>query len=79
MPLLFGMFGRDLSKRTVVAASVTALAVHFTFRYGKLSILTGADWTNPGLTATYGLLASLAVAGLGLISSGASGGSRRAV
>lgn len=66
VPLLFGMFGRDLPKRFVVLASAAALAVHFGFRYARLSILTDADYTNPGLTATYGLIASLAVAAAGL-------------
>jgi sodium/pantothenate symporter len=61
VPVLFGMFGRLLPRGVVVAASVGALAVHFSFRYAKLTLLTPADWTNPGLTATYGLLVSLAV------------------
>jgi sodium/pantothenate symporter len=67
VPLLFGMFGRDLPKRVVVLASLAALATHFLFRYAKLSILTGADYTNPGLTATYGLLVSLLIAGGGTL------------
>lgn len=67
VPLLFGMFGRGLTKGVVVAASVSALAVHFAFRYGQLTLLTAADYTNPGLTATYGLLTSLLVAAVGLI------------
>ncbi len=69
VPLLFGMFGRDdappLGRGWVLAASVVALGVHFTFRYGKLTVLTAADWTNPGLTATYAIGASLAVAVVG--------------
>ena len=65
VPLLFGMFGRKLSKGVVVLASSVALVVHFTFRYTDLTLLTSADGTNPGLTATYGILASLAVAGAG--------------
>ncbi len=62
VPLLFGMFGRQLPKQVVVAASAVALVVHFGFRYAKLTLVTSADYTNPGLTATYALLASLAVA-----------------
>ncbi len=65
VPLLAGMFGRRLPKGVVVAASITALVVHFGFRYGRLTILTAADWTNPGLTATYALLASVTVAVVG--------------
>lgn len=66
VPVLFGIFDRDLPKQVVVLASLVALAVHFAFRYGELSILTSADYTNPGLTATYALVASLAVALIGM-------------
>ena len=62
VPLLFGLFGRGLAKGWVVTASLVALAVHFGFRYGGVSLLTAHDGTNPGLTAAYALLASLAVA-----------------
>ncbi len=65
VPLLFGVFDRDLPKGLVVAASSTALAVHFFFRYSGLTLLTTADQTNPGLTATYGVVASLLVVGVG--------------
>ena len=71
VPLLFGMFGRSegppLGKGWVFAASLVALTVHFSFRYGELTVLTDADWTNPGLTATYAIAASLAVAGAGWV------------
>lgn len=68
VPLVFGIFPASrLRKGAVVAASVTALVVHFTFRYADLTILTAADHSNPGLTATYGLLASLAVAVLSML------------
>lgn len=68
VPLLFGMFGKRpwISKGWVVASSLTALAVHFGFRYGKLSLLTDADFTNPGLTATYAIVASCFVALAGM-------------
>jgi sodium/pantothenate symporter len=65
VPLLFGLFGRGLAKGVVVTASVVALAVHFGFRYGGITLLTAHDGTNPGLTAAYALLASLAVALVG--------------
>ncbi|MEM8961546.1 MAG: sodium:solute symporter [Acidobacteriota bacterium] len=65
VPLLFGIFRWPLAKGWVVTASLTALAVHFFFRYSGVSLLTSADGTNPGLTASYALLASLVVATLG--------------
>lgn len=61
VPVLFGILPIHLPKGVVLGASISALAVHFAFRYLELSVLTGADFTNPGLTATYGLLTSLAV------------------
>jgi sodium/pantothenate symporter len=61
VPLLFGMFKRDVHKVPTFLASVSALVIHFGFRYGKLTLVTPADYTNPGLTATYGLLFSVAV------------------
>lgn len=81
VPLLFGIFGGvgifgrflgegekgGLPKGVLVASSLVGLAVHFGFRYGDLTLLTAADGTNPGLTATWGLLASLAVAVAGRI------------
>jgi SSS family solute:Na+ symporter/sodium/pantothenate symporter len=66
VPVLFGMFGRTLPKAFLLVSSLGALGVHFTFRYARLTLLTDADWTNPGLTATYGLLFSLAVGVVGL-------------
>lgn len=65
VPLLVGIFGRGpehLPKGVLVTASLVGLAVHFGIRYSDLTLLTAADGTNPGLTATYGLLASVVVA-----------------
>lgn len=67
VPLFFGLFGRGLRKGVVVTASLVALAVHFGFRYGGVSLLTANDGANPGLTAAYALIASLAVAGVGRV------------
>ena len=62
VPVLFGIFDLHLPKRAVVTSSVVALGVHFGMRYGGISLLTDADATNPGLTATWALLASVTVA-----------------
>jgi len=67
VPVLFGIFDVEIPKWSVLTASIVALAVHFGFRYGGITLLTAADGTNPGLTATYAIAASLAVAALGWI------------
>lgn len=64
VPVLFGMFVKNISKSIVFWASISALLVHFSFRYGKLSFFTNADYTNPGLTAAYGLIVSLVIVGI---------------
>jgi sodium/pantothenate symporter len=64
VPVLFGMFPIRVPARVVLSASIVALAVHFGVRYGRLTLATSADYTNPALTASYGLLASLLVVGV---------------
>ena len=71
IPLLFGMFDKQVNKWIVLFASGVSVAVHIIFRYGKISILSSVinipglgavgDFTNPGLTAAYGLISGLAV------------------
>ncbi|NOX37558.1 MAG: sodium:solute symporter family protein [Calditrichaeota bacterium] len=61
IPLMAGMFFRNVSRHLVWGTSLVALGIHFGFRYGKWTLLTPADYTNPGLTATYGLLVSLGI------------------
>lgn len=61
-PVLLGMFAkRPPPGGIALASSIAALTVHFGMRYGKLSLVTSADWTNPGLTATFALAASVVV------------------
>ncbi len=61
IPLVFGMFVKDVNKWWVLTASLASFAVHLVFRYGKLSLLTPADYLNPGLTAAYGIIVSLLI------------------
>lgn len=67
VPILFGIFNWKISKLVIFISSMSALIIHFTFRYAKLSISTAADYTNPGLTATYGLIVSVVIVGFYLI------------
>ncbi len=64
IPLLFGIFTKDMNKWWILAASLLSITTHVAFRYGELSILTSADYINPGLTSAYGIIASLLLMGL---------------
>ncbi len=62
VPILFGMFFKNAPKISVIAASVSAIAVHFTFYYGKIGIpFTKATGENPGVAAAMAILTSLIV------------------
>ncbi|NQV49128.1 MAG: hypothetical protein HQ507_01425, partial [Candidatus Marinimicrobia bacterium] len=64
IPLLFGIFTKEMNKRWILAASLLSITTHVAFRYGELSILTSADYINPGLTSAYGIIASLLLMGV---------------
>lgn len=71
IPLLFGMFVKNVNKWAVLIASIVAVSVHVVFKYAKLSILTNGegillkgDYLNPGMSSAYGLITGLAVMGL---------------
>jgi sodium/pantothenate symporter len=62
VPILFGMFFKNASKISVIAASVSAIIIHFTFYYGKIGIpFTKATGENPGVAAAMAIIASLIV------------------
>jgi len=64
IPILFGMFLKDVPKPAPIIASVTAVAVHFTFYYGRLSVpFTKANGENPGVAAAAAIIISV-IAGL---------------
>ncbi len=62
VPVLFGIFVRRVGRGWIAAASLTALAVHFGMYYGHLTHYAN----NPAVPATCAILASLAVALVGL-------------
>ncbi|MBT4034950.1 MAG: sodium:solute symporter family protein [Candidatus Marinimicrobia bacterium] len=64
IPLLFGMFSKAMNKQWILAASLLSIMTHIVFRYGEFSILTTADYINPGLTSAYGIIVGLLVMGL---------------
>lgn len=65
VPLLFGMFMTNVPKAAPIAASVTAVVVHFSMYYGKIGVpFTLATGENPGVAAAVAIV--LAV-GVGLV------------
>jgi len=66
VPILFGMFRPHAARRAVVAASLTAIAVHFPMHYLDLTVPgTLASGRNPGVAAAVAIVASVLV-GLGV-------------
>ena len=62
VPIMFGMFIRRTPRRAAVAASVTALVVHFVMYYGKVGVPgTSATGENPGVAAAVAIIASVCV------------------
>jgi sodium/pantothenate symporter len=65
VPIIFGMFNARMPRVAAVAASVTAVLVHFTMYYGKLPVpLTSATGENPGVAAAVAICASVGVGAL---------------
>lgn len=67
VPVLMGMFAKRPRRGVALAASLVALGVHFGMRYGHLTLVTEADYTNPGMTAALALIASMVVGGVGFL------------
>jgi len=62
VPIFFGMFFKNAPKISVIAASASAIVVHFTFYYLKIGIpFTKATGENPGVAAAMAILTSLIV------------------
>ncbi len=64
MPILMGMFMKNVPLAAPVVSSVTAIVVHFTVYYGQLPVpFTQADGENPGVAAAVAIICSV-IAGL---------------
>jgi sodium/pantothenate symporter len=61
VPLLFGMFLKDVNKTAPIIASVVAIIVHFSVYYGRLTPYMENGTRNPGIAAAIAILSSLAV------------------
>lgn len=63
IPILFGMFYPKADLRSVYAASVVAVVVHFTMYYGQLGVpFTRATGENPGVAAAVAIILSVLTA-----------------
>ena len=59
VPLLFGMFLKDVHKAAPIIASVTAIVVHFSVYYGRLTPYMEHGTRNPGVASAIAILSSL--------------------
>lgn len=60
MPIVLGMFLQNVPKIAPIAASVTAIVVHFIMYYGKVTVpLTKASGENPGVAAAVAIAISV--------------------
>ena len=65
VPILFGMFFKNVSKISVVSASIVAVIVHFSFFYGQIKVpFSVATGENPGVAAAMAILASVLIGGI---------------
>jgi sodium/pantothenate symporter len=64
VPVILGIFVKNIPRIVPIAASVTAIVVHFSIYYGGLTPYMKGAVKNPAVAVTFALLASMAVAGI---------------
>ena len=69
VPTLIGIFIKEAPKAAPIAASLTAVAVHFGVYYGRLTPYMQTPVRNPGVAAALAILASVSVGTLVLLAS----------
>ena len=62
VPVVFGIFLKEVPKLVPIAASVTALVVHFGVYYGRLTHYMESGTRNPGIAAALAISSSVLVA-----------------
>ncbi len=65
VPVLLGIYFKNVPAIAPMAASVTAIIVHFGVYYGRIGSYMQADVRNPAIAATFAILCSIVV-GFGL-------------
>ena len=63
VPVVFGIFIREVPRSAIAAASVTALCVHFGIYYGRLTPYMQEGTRNPGIASALAIISSLVVGG----------------
>lgn len=64
VPILFGMFLKEVPKAVPITASIIAIVVHFSYYYGQLPVpFSVATGENPGVSAAMAIIASIIVGG----------------
>ena len=61
VPLLFGMFIKDVHKSAPIIASMVAIVVHFSVYYGRLTPYMQEPIRNPGVASAIAILTSIVV------------------
>lgn len=61
VPVLFGMFLKNVPLIAVFGASITAIAVHFGIYYGRITPYMQEPVNNPGVSAAIAIIASVLV------------------
>jgi sodium/pantothenate symporter len=61
VPVLFGIFIKDMPKQAAIGASITAIVVHFSVYYGQLTSYTTGSVRNPAVAATLAILSAVFV------------------
>jgi len=62
VPILFGLFIKDMPKTVPISASVSAIVIHFFMYYGKVAVpFTQSTGENPGVAAAVAIVSSVIV------------------
>ena len=61
VPVLFGTFLRDVKTTTVFIASISAIVIHFTIYYGRITPYMQEQVNNPGISAAIAIVSSLVI------------------
>ena len=64
VPLLMGMFLKNVHKAAPIVASVVAIVVHFSVYYGRLTPYMQEPIRNPGVASAIAIMSSIVIGGI---------------